>query len=231
MGDITIELDLAPLEEAVRLLGVERSTPARARAVNKAAAPIRRDVLRRLSQETGLAQNVLGRGVEVRRAQVSAVRRTAQRGAIGSVAAVSATMTATGRDISVHRLRARQTRAGVSFKPGRKPTVRLPSAFIAIVNGAPGVFIRSDSFRAARVGEPRASNPRRRRVSKRGKDFPIARIVVPGVSRTLREATVQKAIQSEGRDILARRLLEEIRFELLKLTGQIPSRRRRRRNP
>lgn len=207
MGEITITVDSAAVEAALQVLG-PASSLAIARALNKAAGNVQVSVLRTLSTEIGLPQRAFRGSVKVQRVTAAAVTESG----------ATAKVTARGGDISLRHFQARQTRKGVTFKPGRKVKRRLlEGAFIATARGGSRqVFIRAQNAKNVRV-DSAANVRRRKRVRPRGPDLPIAKITVPGVSSTLLDATIRRTLEEEGAVLLERRLVEEINFELSKV--------------
>lgn len=233
MGDITIEVDTRALDEALEVLGPRRGSSAIAKAINLTATSVRAKMLKELAVQVGLTQRALGRSVKVQRVSAARLARVAsgREGVVGQSVRATARVTAAGADIPLTAFSPRQTRQGVSFSPGRKARRRtVPGAFIARMRGGyTGVFIRSRTRRNVLAGDAQGVR-RRRRVPGRGpSDLPISKVMAPGVSRAMFDAALQSALQSDATDTLAARLAEQINFQLLKATGRVKPRPRRRR--
>lgn len=233
MGDITIGVETAALEAVLDAVGPRKGAQVIVRAVNRTGRDVRVSIIRRLSAEIGRPQKEFRPQVRLRRARAAAVSRVAsgRQGVIGGRVKATATITSTGSDISLRHFGAKQTKKGITFKPGRKIKRRtIDGAFLARVpsGASEQVFIRATNARNVRVDN--VAGRRRRKRVRRGRgepDLPIAKITVPGVSSTMLEATIQRAVQEEASGILSRRLAGELRFELLKAQGKIKPRQRR----
>lgn len=219
MAGITIRTETGALDAVLATLGGAARGRAVARAVNLTATSVRANVLREIARQVGLTQRALRRQVWVNRVGVAALARvtSGRQGVLGKGVTAKAEVGAIGRDITLAAFKPRQLRSGgVSFSPGRKARrQRVAGGFIQTMpeDRFAGVFIRATGAPNILAGSAEDVR-RRRRVRGHGTDLPIAKVVSPGVSRAMLDATVQREIQREGERTLAKRLEEQIRFEL-----------------
>ncbi len=234
MTGIRIEVETGALEGALETIGSGATARAIARAINRTATSVRANVLRELSAQVGLTQRELRGRTRIQRVRQGLASRlgSGREGVGGRGVMMRATVTASGSDITATAFQAKQTRRGVSFKPGRKAKRRsVPGAFLATVPGrrAESVFLRATDSANVLVAEVEGVR-RRRRVPGRSweqTDIPIAKLVLPGVSRTLFDEAVQASIAEQGTETLTKRLQESVEKELLDATKRETRRRAR----
>lgn len=232
MAGIQIEVDTSALEEVLQTLGSGAAARAIARAINRTATSVRKNVLRELSAQVGLPQRALRGRTRIQNVRQGLAARLAsgREGVVGRGVRMTASVTASGSDITAAAFGAKQTRRGVSFKPGRKAKRRsVPGAFLSKMPGRrrEGVYLRATDTANVLVAEVEGVR-RRRRVPGRASsdtDIPIAKLLLPGVSRTLFDESVQSSIQRDGEETLAKRLAESVEKELLDATRRQTRRR------
>jgi hypothetical protein len=180
--------------ESLRTGVKERAT---SRALNRTITTVRAEAAREISRELGPPFRVgtVRGSLRVKRA---------------TRASLTAILTAGGRrNLPLGFFRARQTRTGVSARVGGR-AVTIPGAFINDKYGRDVVRVRAASFKGQQFD---AVSRRNKRVQRRGPDFPVAEVLVPGIPARFIEQRVQQKMTATARTRFSTVLAQEIAFE------------------
>jgi len=180
--ELTVSLETGALKRALKALG-QKAPQAIMRAINRTARSARTQAVRAVSKEIRLKQRDV-------RPMLPVIPATSRH--------LEAKLVARGRPISVMRLGARQTKAGVVYRgPGGMVLIR--SAFIATMPRArrPAVFKRR--------GKPR---------------LPIDKQFGPSVARLVLERGIFAAVRATAQGTLAKNLAHETEFLLRREEGR-----------
>jgi len=171
-----------------------------ARALNRTATTVRAEAARLIAGELRPVNvGEIKKGITIRRATRNFL---------------TATVRANGRrKIPITALKARQTKKGVTVRVGGK-TYSIDHAFITKKGNRDKARLRAPSFKGQLVT---ATDYRAKRTGKKGPDYPVAELFVPGVPTVFVEARILRALGAVARQRFAVALAQEVKFATSKL--------------
>lgn len=184
---ITVKFDDRQIRAALTTLG-SQAPLAVARALNKSIVTVRSQAVKEIAKDVGLTQK-----------DVRAVMGTK----LATRSDLVASVTVTGARIPLIKFKARETKAGVTYKlPGGRGLA--PGAFKATMrSGHEGVFKRKEGS-TRRGPAPNYSG------------LPIVELHGPSLPRVFSKAAIAKAMRRVAQSVMPKNLAHEVSFLLSK---------------
>jgi hypothetical protein len=195
---LDVDLNKGAIEAQLRAISFELQDKIVPRALNRTATTVRASVAREIASDLSGALKV----GEVKKA-IRLIRATR--------ATMVAILRASGRKripLTAFRSFRQSKKGGVTVRVG-ETRYAIPQAFVRPRGGRSAALVRAASFGAQLVD---ALQLRRKRVRKRGPDYPIAEIFAPGVPFLFVQGKIESLVRREAPARFAQVIAQELKF-------------------